>query len=169
MTRRKAPSSEPPPAECLQDRADRLVAPALRRCRPAAPGRSGTGRSAGRSPAGRWSAACLPAPRRAATSPCSGSIGAERQVLRHALDEPERRIDRDHRLHAGAGPAPAQMSYWNWCAISCWSTCSQSSYEPVNGRTMRCLQKSVKPPVPSLGDFAARCWSAGSRSARRRG
>ena len=51
-------------------------------------------------------------------------------------------------------PAPArprdQMSYWNWCAISCVSTCSKSEYAPVNGMTARFRAKSVTPPVPSL-------------------
>ena len=50
-------------------------------------------------------------------------------------------------------PAPArprdQMSYWNWCAISCVSTCSKSAYAPVNGMTARSAAKSVTPPVPS--------------------
>ena len=44
---------------------------------------------------------------------------------------------------------PDQMSYWNWCTISCISTSSFSAYAPVSGKMFRCLRKSVKPPVPS--------------------
>src|SRR2546422_8359473 len=36
-------------------------------------------------------------------------------------------------------PAPGRprlyTSYWNWCTISCCSTCSNSAYDPVKGMT----------------------------------
>ena len=58
-----------------------------------------------------------------------------------------------------AKPAPArprdQTSYWNWCTISCISTCSKSEYEPVNGMTARLRAKSVTPPVPSPPTWVA--------------
>jgi hypothetical protein len=64
-----------------------------------------------------------------------------------------------------ASPAPArprdQMSYWNWCTISCMSTCSKSEYAPVNGITARLRAKSVTPPVLSPPTSVALvCWKS---------
>ena len=63
-------------------------------------------------------------------------------------------------------PAPMRprlnTSYWNWCTISCPMTCSSSAYEPVKGRTIRCLKNSVTPPVPSPISplMALVCWKS---------
>ncbi len=65
-----------------------------------------------------------------------------------------------------ATPAPAlprdQVSYWNWCTISCISTWSKSWYAPVKGMMARCLRKSVTPPVasPMSPPSALVCWKS---------
>ncbi len=57
------------------------------------------------------------------------------------------------RCAASSSPPPARpkpvMSYWKACTSSWPRTWSVSWYELESGITIRCLNTSVKPPVPS--------------------
>ena len=78
-----------------------------------------------------------------------GIDGADRQVLRHALDEPQGQAQRAGQSRPQ--PSWPVMSNWKACTSSWPSTWSVSASGPAKGSTTRRFRASVTPPVDSPG------------------